>query len=138
MRNAILKLDPSSLDEGFLSTLDAWMNKSHEDGMDGMVVILQKCLQMYAGVVLNRAIPTDSDDKVALEVFQKLLATDADEWDVVLMQTDVPLLRVQSAVQKTMESIVLNADAGSMAQRVQAEYLKEIVKRIEAASKRKR
>ena len=33
MRNVVEGLEPSSLDEGFLSTVDAFMNKSHQDGM---------------------------------------------------------------------------------------------------------
>ena len=33
MRKVLEKLEPSSLDEGFLSTVDAFMNKSHQDGM---------------------------------------------------------------------------------------------------------
>lgn len=33
MRKALESLDESALDEGFLSTVDAWMNKSHLDGM---------------------------------------------------------------------------------------------------------
>merc|ERR1712232_653232 len=40
MRAVLTKLDETSLDEGFLSTVDAWMNKSQLDGMDGMVSIL--------------------------------------------------------------------------------------------------
>ena len=33
MRNVVENLEPSSLDEGFLSTVDAFMMKSHQDGM---------------------------------------------------------------------------------------------------------
>ena len=33
MRTVVEGLEPSSLDEGFLSTIDAFMNKSHQDGM---------------------------------------------------------------------------------------------------------
>ena len=33
MRTVVEELEPSSLDEGFLSTVDAFMNKSHQDGM---------------------------------------------------------------------------------------------------------
>ena len=35
-------------------------------------------------------------------------------------------------VQKTMEGVILGLDNGSMAQRVQAEFLRELVTRIEA------
>ncbi|KAL3937293.1 MAG: hypothetical protein SGARI_002174 [Bacillariaceae sp.] len=33
MRKVVENLEPSSLDEGFLSTVDAFMMKSHQDGM---------------------------------------------------------------------------------------------------------
>ena len=74
------------------------------------------------------------DDQDALDVYRTILSSDADEWDDVLARTDVPLSRVQAAVQKTMETVVLNAEAGSVAQRVQAEYLKEIAQRVEIAA----
>ena len=47
-------IDENDLDEGIFGSVDAWMNKSYEDGLDGMVGILQKLLQMYAGnAILN-------------------------------------------------------------------------------------
>jgi len=41
-------------------------------------------------------------------------------------------LSLVSEVQKTMEGVVLGLENGSMAQRVQAEFLRELVTRIEA------
>jgi len=38
-------------------------------------------------------------------------------------------------IQRNMETIVLQLDSGSMAQQVQAEYLREMVKRVEATAK---
>jgi len=146
VQTALRKLDPSSLDESFLSTLDAWMTKSHQDGMDLMVGILQKVLQMYAGLVIQRAREAttkgsndssdDSVDQEAEQVFDQLLASDADAWDQVLTTTSVSLSQMKAVVQKNMETIVLGLDAGSIGQRVQAEYLKEMVNRIEALEKR--
>ena len=54
MKAALLAVDPSDLDEPFLNTLDAYVKKSSEDGLDGMVVILQKLMQLYAGVALKK------------------------------------------------------------------------------------
>jgi len=150
MRNKLLKLDPSSLDEGFLSTLDAWMNKSHKDGMDLMVGILQKVLQMYAGISITRVRQqqqpqsndgdSDDDDAAAARgeaVFDKLLETDAESWQRVLDKTDpASLEQAEIAVKKAMEGIVLSLEAGSMAQQVQAEYLQEMAKLIEASQRR--
>jgi len=137
MRKTLEGLEPSSLDEGFLSTVDAWMNKSHQDGMDGMVGILQKVLQMYSGVQVLRArekMEDAGESTPASELFKKLLKVDTELWDVEIRNGTKemkcsPLIR---EIQKTMEGVVLGLENGSMAQRVQAEYLRELVTRAEA------
>jgi hypothetical protein len=166
MRTTLQKMDPSDLDEGFLSTVDAWMNKSHEDGMDGMVGILQKVLQIYAGTAISRARAqllanvgaavagkdqSDADALVAAEepkptvaLLEELLNIDTDVWDATLTSrfsdnsdsdSAVTAASLLSEVQRTIEGVVLGLENGSMAQRVQAEYLRELVTRIEALDK---
>lgn len=137
MRSKMEGLEESSLDEGFLSTLDAWMNKSHEDGMDLMVGILQKVMQMYAGTQIKRARERsndDDEDSAASALFDELLQLDSDEWDAKIRSSskEVTPTKLLGEVQRTTENIVLSLDTGSMAQRVQAEYLQELMKRIEA------
>lgn len=143
MRKVVEGLEPSSLDEGFLSTVDAFMNKSHQDGMDGMVEILQKCLQQYSGVSISRARKTideaddDSSSTEASKLFDKLLEIDTDSWDDEirngLASSDkITSQKLTNEIQKTMENVVLGLENGSMAQRVQAEYLRELVTRVEA------
>lgn len=140
MRKTLEGLEPSSLDEGFLSTVDAWMNKSHQDGMDGMVGILQKVLQMYSGVQILRArenLDNDSTQTPASELFEKLLKVDSELWDVEIRNgvKDMKCSTLIKEIQKTMESVVLGLENGSMAQRVQAEYLRELVSRAETIQK---
>uniref|UniRef100_A0A7S1VXJ8 Plastid lipid-associated protein/fibrillin conserved domain-containing protein n=1 Tax=Ditylum brightwellii TaxID=49249 RepID=A0A7S1VXJ8_9STRA len=162
MQTTLRKLDPISLDEGFLSTVDAWMNKSHQDGMDGMVGILQKVLQMYAGTAIVRARSQlqanvgaavsgqsqEQADKViakeeekgltpAAALLEKLMAMDTDLWDAELRSNitaegGISPATLMGEVQRTIEGVVLGLENGSMAQRVQAEYLRELVSRIEA------
>mmetsp|Transcript_3906 Transcript_3906/g.9309 ORF Transcript_3906/g.9309 Transcript_3906/m.9309 type:complete len:308 (+) Transcript_3906:121-1044(+) len=143
MRKVVEGLEPSSLDEGFLSTVDAFMNKSHQDGMDGMVEILQKCLQQYSGVSIKRArsnADSEGDDDTSSEaskLFDKLLEIDTDAWDDeiksgVASSDDLTTQKLTVEIQKTMETVVLGLENGSMAQRVQAEYLRELVTRVEA------
>jgi len=143
MRKVVEELEPSSLDEGFLSTVDAFMNKSHQDGMDGMVEILQKCLQQYSGVSILRArknIDNDDDessDSEATKLFDKLLEIDTDSWDDEIRKglassDGMSSQNLTNEIQKTMENVVLGLENGSMAQRVQAEYLRELVTRVEA------
>jgi len=161
MRVVVENLEPYSLDEGFLSTVDAFMNKSHQDGMDGMVEILQKCLQQYSGVSILRArknqqqqqqpqqkdkessssvsesSTTTTTTTAASELFEKLLKIDTAIWDEEIQKgvssiSDMSTQKLINEIQKTMETVVLGLENGSMAQRVQAEYLRELVTRVEA------
>lgn len=162
MRNAVEKLDANDLNEGFLTTVDSWMNKAHQDGMDGMVTIMQKALQIYAGTVISRAriqlqanvgAALSGEDQAAADAaasaakeggcgdaaaafFENILHTDTDDWDVEIRKGmeagNVTKDALVGQVQKTMESVILGLENGSMAQRVQAEYLRELVTRIEA------
>ena len=166
MREALGKLDPAALDEGFLSTVESWMNKSHQDGMDGMVGILQKVLQMYAGMEIKRAraelqanvgaavsgkSQATADEVLAEEekqgpkpaaaLMERLMEVDAELWDVELRKSfedaenGVSSKALMGEVQRTIEGVVLGLENGSMAQRVQAEFLRELVQRIEALEK---
>jgi hypothetical protein len=165
MRKMMDSVDFSDLDEGFLSTVDAWMNKSHEDGLDGMVAILQKVLQMYAGKAILRAkvelqanvgaaLSGNSQakaDEVAAEeeageqkpaglLLDKLLNMDTELWDVEIKsafsaEDGVAPKSLIGETQRIIEAVILGLENGSMAQRVQAEYLKELITRIEAIEK---
>jgi len=159
MRKEVEGLDFEDLNEGFLSTVDAWMNKAHQDGMDGMVTIMQTALQIYAGTVISQArirlqanvgAAVSGEDQAAADeaaaksvsspasaLFEKLLSVDTDAWDVEIREgtkegSEVTKDSLINEVQKTMESVILGLENGSMAQRVQAEFLRELVTRIEA------
>ena len=76
----------------------------------------------------------DTDSSKAEKLLEQLLETDADQWDVILQEAGASkslAAALLTAVQRTTEQTVLSLDAGSMAQRVQAEYLQEMMKRIE-------
>jgi hypothetical protein len=141
VRQQLSQLDQSELDDTFLTTLDSWMNKSHKDGMDLMVQVLQKVLQAYAGTVVlyqlqQRSSVAQEKQHDTPTLLHELLQTDADYWDEALQRHDTAdLTRLQARVQTTMETIVLGLDAGSMQQKVLAEYLQEMNKRIEAINK---
>lgn len=158
MRSVMQELEREDLNEGFLTTIDAWMNKAQQDGMDGMVTIMQKALQIYAGTQISRAriqlqanvgaalagedqsaadaAAVDHNESVASALLEKLLHVDTDNWDVAIQNGieggDVSKEALVSEVQKTMEAVVLGLENGSMVQRVQAEFLRELVTRIEA------
>ena len=141
--------------------------------MDGMVVILQKTLQIYAGTVISRArvrlqanvgAALVGEDQAAADavveaarrvgdgggdasaLFERLLRVDTDAWNAEIRRglgmmggddDDGPAAATKEAlmgeVQRTMEGVILGLDNGSMTQRVQAEFLRELVTRIEAA-----
>lgn len=163
MRDVVKGLEAEDLNEGFLSTVDSWMNKAHQDGMDGMVEIMQKALQIYAGTAISRArvrlqanvgAALSGEDQAAADanavaaeksapspaeaLLERMLGVDTDDWDEEIRkgtsaEEGVTKDALVGEVQKTMEGVILGLENGSMAQRVQAEYLRELVTRIEAA-----
>ena len=142
MQTALNKLPESSLDEGFLVTLDAWIVKSHQDGMDLMVGILQKVLQMYAGLQIQRALVVnrqaeDKSNASPQPLLEEFLKSDANDWDSLLgSKSQENIADLKKLVQRTMEAVVLSLETGSMAQQVQAEYLKELLQRVETVENR--
>ena len=107
-----------------------------------MVGILQKVLQMYAGLQIKRALERQgqetagSSDDATVNMYD-LLTADAEHWDALLNTQQEPAVSlIKRDVQKTMESVVLSLETGSMAQQVQAEFLKELLQRVESAEKK--
>jgi hypothetical protein len=105
-----------------------------------MVTILQKCLQLYSGVSILRArrqMKEEGNDDGVANLLNKLLEDDPDSWDVTirngLKEEDLTKSLI-AEIQKTMETVVLGLENGSMAQRVQAEYLKELMTRAESVA----
>lgn len=129
--------------------------------MDGMVTIMQKALQIYAGTAISRAriqlqanvgaalsgedqaaanaaaADVESSSSASSALLEKLLRADTDNWDMEIRKgiaddEEVTKDALVGEVQKTMEGVILGLENGSMAQRVQAEFLRELVTRIEA------
>jgi hypothetical protein len=126
----------SVVDEAVLSNAYAWMRKASDDGLDGMVVIVQRVLQLWAGRELAKPGASPSPDPTAEALLQQLLAAPEEEWAPLLAAakaagvSDMGFTRV---LQQRMEAVVLGVANGSYAQRVQAEFLKEIEARAKAA-----
>ena len=112
-------LEKTTVDERTLNTLYAWIRKSDENKLDGMVHILQRLLQLYAARELDEnSSPLD-----------KVIRSNAEDWTMHLIDiTNEGYGETAFAkdLQRRMEGVVLNLPNGSYAQRVQAEYLKEI------------
>jgi len=141
MRAAVVKASTSgALDEGVVANAYAWIRKASEDGLDGMVVILQRVLQLYA----QSALPAEGGSPIA-QLIDKVVASDEEQWDALLREGLHGLGEQQAmdadsffkCLQSRMEKTVLDAGAGTFSQRVQAEYLKEIEDRASAVLKEK-
>merc|ERR1712045_632744 len=88
--------------EGFLATIDSWMNKSRQDGLDGMVVILQKVLQLYAGIQISRA-----RQKLLVEVSAAVTGENVNEVEHVLLNN-------QSSDEDGNSNSVMNNNASNL------------------------
>jgi hypothetical protein len=92
--------------------------------------------QAAADAVVDATKKGDSGmNSAASDLLEKLLHIDTDDWDMEIrrgIENDVAKEDLVSEVQKIMEAVILGLENGSMAQRVQAEFLRELVTRIEA------
>jgi len=138
MRDA-LEADAQALDESFLSTVNAYMKKCQDDGLTGMVPLLQAVLQTYASIVLASDVNVDveAEAESAAGLLDKLLASDPAGWGALaaheLAKPSSPCGSADdllSEVQARIETVVLGAGAGTYAQRVQAEFLRELMDKI--------
>ena len=112
-------LESVMVDERTLNTLYAWIRKSDENGLDGMVHILQRLLQLYAARELD-------ENSSALDT---VIRSNAEEWQmhfIDISKEGYTETAFTKDLLRRMEGVVLNLPNGSYAQRVQAEYLKEI------------
>jgi alanyl-tRNA synthetase len=146
-------------DEAFLTTLNSWMTKTREEvekmeemrktmkengatpeneidtSMSGMVEVLAKVFQTYAGQALKGAKLDGSQETKARPLLLELLDTDAEEWNNLIFQKlkAEPICSPDDLVNEIaamIEGVVLGQVEGSMTQRVQAEYLRELLNRV--------
>lgn len=129
-------------EEALLSNAFAWMRKAADDGQDGLVRLLQRALQLYAARALGvcgggggAGGGSAGGDEAALAL---AAVADAEEEDWEARLKAVPGLTgpgFEAAIRRRMEAVVLGLPSGSYAQRVQAEYLKEVERAGSAALK---
>ena len=121
----------AAVDEAFLSSAFAWMRKAAADGNDGVVSLIQTVLQLYAGAALT-ASPSDDPSDAALN---SVLGAPEPEWGAALagVRAGVGAAAFDAALRRRMEAVALGLPSGSYAQRVQAEYLKEVEARAKDA-----
>ncbi|PSC76574.1 hypothetical protein C2E20_0188 [Micractinium conductrix] len=132
---AVMAANPEALDEGLLASCYSWMRKAAEDKMDGMVALLQKVLQLYACHQLGQPQGSGGGGSSSDALLDELLAADEGLWTRLIRANadTISEAAFMEALQRRMEGVVLGLPSGSYAQRVQAEYLKELEERARAA-----
>lgn len=121
------------LDESFVATVRSFIKKCADDRFDGMVVVLQKVLQVFASELLLsmcaglREEPRDA----ARAVF----SVEPDEWSTVLRERaragELSLSTASQALKEEVAQLVLELPSGSLTQSVVAEFLGEAIKRVD-------
>ncbi|PRW58323.1 hypothetical protein C2E21_3211 [Chlorella sorokiniana] len=134
---AVMAANASGLDESLLASCYSWMRKAAEDKLDGMVALLQKVLQVYACQQLSQPPAGGSSGGASDALLDELLAADEALWTRLIRQRasegGASEAALMEALQRRMETVVLGLPSGSYAQRVQAEYLKELEERAKSA-----
>eukprot|EP01025_Chloroclados_australasicus_P047084 TRINITY_DN5226_c0_g1_i2.p1 TRINITY_DN5226_c0_g1~~TRINITY_DN5226_c0_g1_i2.p1 ORF type:complete len:364 (-),score=52.79 TRINITY_DN5226_c0_g1_i2:269-1267(-) len=129
-----LKENEDKLDEALLSNAFAYMKKASDDNIPEMVLLLQKILQSYAAMKLQ-----DSNSQDVDRHLNDLIEADEGSWKQMVVEKadagEVSETSLIKALQIKMERTILQLQSGSYAQKVQAEYLKQLELRIKEAFK---
>jgi hypothetical protein len=126
-------------EEALLSNAFAWMRKASDDGQAGLVRLLQRALQLYAARALEGCAggAAAAEDEAALAL-AAVADAEEEDWEARLRGVaGLSAVGFEAAIRRRMEGVVLGLPSGSYAQRVQAEYLKEVERAGSAALKGK-
>ena len=104
--------------EGVLGHAYGYMKKASDDNLEGMVVLIQGVLQMWAAREV-RAASGDSSPVLA-----RVAQAKPEEWNSMVGEAERGDFETQ--LKSAMEAAVLERPNGSFAQRVLAEFLKEM------------
>jgi len=121
-------------EEALLSNAFAWMRKAADDGQDGLVRLLQRALQLYAARALSCGGGGGADADEAGVALAAVAEAEEEDWEGRLKAAPgLSATGFEAAIRRRMEGVVLGLPSGSYAQRVQAEYLKEVERAGSAA-----
>eukprot|EP00240_Pyramimonas_obovata_P005944 CAMPEP_0118933332 /NCGR_PEP_ID=MMETSP1169-20130426/11933_1 /TAXON_ID=36882 /ORGANISM="Pyramimonas obovata, Strain CCMP722" /LENGTH=340 /DNA_ID=CAMNT_0006876083 /DNA_START=37 /DNA_END=1059 /DNA_ORIENTATION=- len=122
----------AQVDEGVIAQAYSWIRKSDDDGLKGMVEILQRVLQLYAAHTLVQGATPTAEEGTPERALEEVLAADVEDWQRLLVESDGAGYGTGAFIDelhKRMEGVVLGMANGSYTQRVLAEYLKEVEER---------
>eukprot|EP00271_Cylindrocystis_brebissonii_P002449 TRINITY_DN13070_c0_g1_i1.p1 TRINITY_DN13070_c0_g1~~TRINITY_DN13070_c0_g1_i1.p1 ORF type:complete len:370 (+),score=76.66 TRINITY_DN13070_c0_g1_i1:299-1408(+) len=143
LRQAVTeKLTAGLLDEPFLAGVSAQLRQAGEkNGSPGLIALLQKVLQVYAGAELaQRSFATQADgtSNEAEQLLESLIAADEVMWEDLIRrgvssgQGEVAESDLLKVVEKRMERMFIRTESGSYKQRVLGEFLRELEERTSA------
>ncbi|KNA11001.1 hypothetical protein SOVF_139200 [Spinacia oleracea] len=129
-----------SLDEGFLSEVNAQLRQAKEDGdKPGLVAMLQKVLQLYACRMLSKRSYAKKGNEIlkAEQFLENVIKAPESEWNMLLLngltiaKGDISPEEFYAVIKKRRERVLIRTEGGSYQQRVLTEYLKGIQSRFE-------
>jgi len=131
---AEIRAQLSTLDEGFVGTTKAYMQKASDDSLEGMVEVLRELLQAFAAERLAALVDGRVDETVRGPLLALLKASPRawdDEMRKQLTSADASCGadELLACLQDQMGEVVLGMPAGSAVQTVLAEYLSELLTR---------
>lgn len=135
----VMDANEEALNEALLSNAFSWIRKCHEDRFDSMAKLIQKVLQLYAARNVRVATGGDASHSEAAAAFNAVVDADEEQWEALLKEMAgsgrISEASFMEVLQRQMEALVLGVQSGSYAQRVMAEYLKELEQRARAVFK---
>jgi len=142
----------SDCNEAFLQTLQAWISKADGDAatnedIKGMADILRRVLQIFTAESLTKDFDVEAgslegmeDEDIAKKAdagVAALLDANPDHWRAETLRISnefgISADQLLAAVQMRVQMVVLSQANGSLRQRVQAEFLRELMKQLQEA-----
>mmetsp|Transcript_11088 Transcript_11088/g.37766 ORF Transcript_11088/g.37766 Transcript_11088/m.37766 type:complete len:299 (+) Transcript_11088:36-932(+) len=121
------------LDETFVATLRSFLNKCRDDEMSGMVLILQRVLQVFASEVLIAM--TSGVREELREPAHAFLLAEPQDWERLVRKQvadgDISADQLSQLLKEEVAQAVLELPSGSLTQSVVAEFLGEAIKLVD-------
>lgn len=123
------------LDEGFVGTIEAYMKKANDDGLEGLVEMLRELLQIFATERMLKMLEGPATPTEVVPVLRATLEAPPADWEARLREqllaeeAEATPDMLLSALQDKMGEVVLGMPSGSKVQGVLAEMLNELITR---------
>lgn len=134
---AEMRKELSSLGEGFVVTIKAYMKQANDDGLEGMVAVLRQLLQVFASEKLLALVEGRKLDPSLGAALRAVLLASPAQWEAVMQEQlkgggggvciDPPSCEAfLNMLQLQMSEVVLTMPQGTL-QQVLAEFLNQLL-----------